>query len=138
MLTKKEKVLFHLFIKDAEDEISNRGCNDVSEALWADWTKDERKQFVKDYHDYNGDPEEYDSDRLNLPDYAIFGFLSHKFNEEDADEKKYAVLVYFNGDIVEQRVSDDESYIKDQVDILRGIYYGDECTIWSGSLKIVK
>lgn len=78
----KEKNLISEFLEIASDKFSNHCCNDVDESLFVDWTSDERKQFVKEYHEWNGDPEEFDDKFLVLPDYAIMSFLADKLKNE--------------------------------------------------------
>jgi hypothetical protein len=77
-LTNKELKLLEYFLDDYGNDLSNRGCNDVPENVWKDWSIDERKNFVKAYHDYNGGTEEFDENFLHLPDYCIVSFLRHK------------------------------------------------------------
>jgi len=77
-MTDKEKKLTALFLRLASDEFGNHGCNDVPEKYFEGWTKEERQQFVKEIHEWNGDPEEYNPEFLHTPDFAIFGFLAHK------------------------------------------------------------
>ena len=79
----KEKQLAAKMLEMASDEFSNHGCNDVENSVWKGWSKEERMTFVKEYHEWNGDPEEFDSKYLHLPDFAIFSFLAHKL-ETDA------------------------------------------------------
>jgi len=74
----KEKALAAKMLEMASDEFGNHGCNDVDESFWEGWTRDERIEFVKQYHEYNGDPEEFTPNHLHLPDFAIMGFLAHK------------------------------------------------------------
>ncbi len=73
-----EKILAARFLREVAEHYGNHGCNDVDEIVWQSWSIDERKEFVKEYHEWNGDPEEYDSDWLHLPDHAIMDFLAHK------------------------------------------------------------
>lgn len=66
----------------ARQYFGNHGCNDVSDKVWEGWSIEQRRQFVKEYHQYNGDPEEYDPNFLHLPDYAIMGFLAYKLKDD--------------------------------------------------------
>jgi len=43
-------------------------------------------QFVREFHDYNGDPEQFDESHLHLPDYAVMGFLAYKLRLEAENE----------------------------------------------------
>ena len=73
-----EKLLAARFLEEVSDLYGYHSCNDVDENVWGSWTIDERKEFVKEYHEWNGDPEEYDPDWLRLPNFAIMGFLAYK------------------------------------------------------------
>jgi len=75
MNTKELKLAADL-LRTASDVFANHGCND-----WEfpdDWTEQERHDFVKEYHDYNGDPEEFNPKFLRLHDYAVMAFLARK------------------------------------------------------------
>jgi len=74
----KEFRLAAKLLEMADEEFGNHVCNDVYESFWDGWEKEERQEFVKQYHEWNGDPEEFDPNFLLLPDYAIMGFLAHK------------------------------------------------------------
>lgn len=80
-ISSKERNLYIALLEYATDQISNKGCNDVDEKLYSNWTKEERIKFVKEFHEYNGDPENFDEDFLRLPDFAILGFLKHKLEK---------------------------------------------------------
>jgi len=80
-LTDKEKKLTAHFLELAADEFGNHGCNNVEERVWAGWTIEERQQFVKEFYESNGDPENYDPNFLHLHDYAIMSFLAKKLTK---------------------------------------------------------
>ena len=77
----KEKLLAAKFLEEASDEFSNHGCNDVSKSFFKGWSLEERQTFVKEYHEWNGDLEEYDSEELDLPDFGIMSFLAAKLKK---------------------------------------------------------
>lgn len=77
-MTDKEKILASEMLKLASNEFGNHSCNDVEDSVYDGWTTEERKQFVKEYHKWNGDPEEYDENFLHLQDFAIMNFLADK------------------------------------------------------------
>jgi hypothetical protein len=77
-----ELKLAAVMLEMAENEFSNHGCNDVDESVWKDWSIEERRTFVKEIGEWNGDTEEYDEDHLYLPDWYIMAFLAHKLKEE--------------------------------------------------------
>lgn len=77
----KEEQLAAYFLDLAAEEFSNHGCNDVEEEVWKDWTKEERQKFVKEYHEWNHEPQEYDLNHLHLDDTSIMRFLAYKLEE---------------------------------------------------------
>jgi hypothetical protein len=74
----KEKELLAKFVDLASAEFVNHGCNDVEDSFFDGWTIEERQAFVKEYHEWNGDPGGYHPDFLHLPDFAIMSFLADK------------------------------------------------------------
>ena len=78
----KEKQLVVKMLEMASDEFSNHGCNDVGDSTYEGWSLEERQQFVKEFHEWNGDPEDFDKDRLNLGDSTIMSFLAHKLKTD--------------------------------------------------------
>jgi len=85
-MNKKEKAIAAKLMQMARDEFGDHGCNDLDSDFWDGWTIDERKQFIREYHEYNGDPEEFDENYLHLPDYAVMGFMAHKLRLEAENE----------------------------------------------------
>lgn len=85
-MTNKEKRLLAYFLDDLSETLSNRGCNDVEDSVWLEWTEEERADFVKEYHEYNGDPEEFDPKHLHIPDFCIVSLLRKKLLEESSHE----------------------------------------------------
>lgn len=72
----KEKSLAANLLNIASDEFGNHGCNDVSEQVFKDWSLNERQKFVKEFHEWNGDPDEYNENFLHIPDLCINGLFS--------------------------------------------------------------
>ena len=73
-MNNKCNLLAAQMLNDYCDSLSDNCCND-----WEypeDWTLEEKQQFNKDFHDWNGDPEEYDSEFLSIPDFSVAGFLA--------------------------------------------------------------
>ncbi len=75
-LNPKEAALVVQFLNEYSDELGNNGCNDWK--FPPEWSQSEKETFVKEYHDYNGDPQEFDLTNLNLPDFAVASFLAYK------------------------------------------------------------
>lgn len=68
-------------LRMAADEFGNHGCNDFK---LIDLVPDveERRALVKAYHEWNGDPHEYNAERTYtyFEDFALMAFLSHQMN----------------------------------------------------------
>lgn len=74
----KEIKLISKLLEMASDEFSNHGCNDVEDSFYEGWTIEERIQLVKEFHEYNGDPEEFNENFLYLGDDILMSFFAHK------------------------------------------------------------
>jgi hypothetical protein len=81
-MTQKEKILISILLDLASDEFATHGCNDLDDAFWAGWTKEERQELMKDFHKYNGDPENYDPEFLHVGDSSLMGYFSKKLLRE--------------------------------------------------------
>lgn len=79
----KEKKLASVLLDMASSEFGHHGCNDVDEKIYEGWSIEERRALVKAFHEYNGDPQEYDENHLHIPDFALMGFFSDKLEKEN-------------------------------------------------------
>jgi hypothetical protein len=80
-LTKKEMEIIVSLLRDHSDYLSNRCCNDYD---WpCNWTDEEKTKFTKDYHDWNGDPEEYIEGDILSSDFSVAAFLASKLKQLD-------------------------------------------------------
>jgi hypothetical protein len=70
----KVRQLAATFLDDYSDSLSNAGCNDWKFPL--DWTTAERQEFCRMFHELNGDPENYNPNRLVLDDHCVAWLLS--------------------------------------------------------------
>ena len=89
----KELELVVCILKEFSSQLADKVCNDTDEALFKNWTVEERHKFVRKYHTWNGDPEEFDPNDLHLPDYAIVAFLGDLLKQK---------LVYLRKKKIEQ------------------------------------
>jgi len=80
-LTENEAKLATKLLDMATREFGNHMCNDVDESMWDGWTVEERRKFVKEFHDYNGDPEEYNENRLHMMDFSLFYMVKKKIEK---------------------------------------------------------
>jgi len=85
-MDKKHLELVAKMLDLASDSFGNNCCNDIEDSIYEGWTLEERRQFVKEYHEYNGDPEKYDENFLHIGDYAIMGFFANKLRKEIKNE----------------------------------------------------
>jgi hypothetical protein len=76
MMTEKERAVAAQLLEMASEEFGNHGCNDWD--FPKGWTKEEKIAFCKEYHEWNGDPEDFDPNFLHLPDYAVMSFMADK------------------------------------------------------------
>jgi hypothetical protein len=74
-MTTKELKLASAMLDDFSDKLASNCCNDWE--FPEDWDEAERIGFVRGFHEWNGDPEEFDKDYLSLPDFSVAGYLAH-------------------------------------------------------------
>ena len=79
-MTRKERYLIAQFLNDFSDVLAHRNCNDWD--FPADWSREEKISFIRAYHRWNGDPEEFNEDRLILQDDCVASFLASKITDE--------------------------------------------------------
>lgn len=72
----KELKLIADLLYMAGNHFGDHACTDLDERVFSGWSVSERKDFVKKYHEFNGDPDEYDDRHLVLPDFAVMCFLA--------------------------------------------------------------
>jgi hypothetical protein len=77
-MTEKEQKLAAMMLRDYAEIIGNRCCNDFY--FPAGWDTSEMTAFVKQYHEYNGDPEEYEIGNTRISDFCAAALLAKKLN----------------------------------------------------------
>lgn len=75
-------------LEDYSDRLSNDCCNDWD--FPKDWTVEEKQLFLKQYHAWNGDPEEYDPKRLYIGNSSVAAFLAYRVGQKNHD---YAIKI---------------------------------------------
>lgn len=83
MLNQHDYELVRGFLREYKDRLANDGCNDWE--FPETWSKFSKEDFIKRYHAWNGDPEEYNPKRLRLPNFAVVSFLAHKMSIKNGD-----------------------------------------------------
>ena len=65
------------------DDLGDRVCNDFPEQKQFFETVNDHKEFIKAFHSWNGDPEEFDPDREpHIEDFCFTEFLAHIVEKE--------------------------------------------------------
>ena len=87
-MTPKEQQLLVKYLKNLEELLSSRCCDDHDPKTLADWSSEEIKELVHSFHQFNGDPEEFDPDHEysakspTLQDSSILYTLRRKLESE--------------------------------------------------------
>lgn len=71
-----EQILASKMLEEFSDILAGRGCNDFN--FPDSWTEEEKEVFVRDFHVWNGDPEEFDKDNWYISNFCVAMFLSEK------------------------------------------------------------
>ena len=75
-LTDKEKEIASAMLKHHSSALGYRCCNDFE---WpSNWTDEEKTKFTKEFHDWNGDPEEYKQGDVLSSDFSVAAFIAFK------------------------------------------------------------
>ena len=76
------RFLMAVMLTFAANEFGNHGCNDFD--LGKYMTPEQGKVFMQAYHEWNGDPEEWNPDEYNglFSDDAIMGMMAHMIYPE--------------------------------------------------------
>lgn len=78
-MNKRELRLSAHLLREAAEHYGRHGCNDFD--LTRHFDKSFLETFVREYHEWNGDPEVFDPRHLYLPDFAIMAFLADKLDK---------------------------------------------------------
>ena len=83
VMTTKERLLAAALLELASDEFSNHGCNDMDKYMLAKigFTNEEKIELARQYHEWNGDPEEFDGtvqEFNRMGDWTWMSFMAHK------------------------------------------------------------
>jgi hypothetical protein len=81
-MTQKELQLAGKLLDMAADQFGGHNCNDLPDEIWEGWTDEERSQLNKEYHEMNGDPEEYEPGHIHMEDFTLMALLSHKLQNK--------------------------------------------------------
>lgn len=78
-MTKAEKILASKLLEAASDQMANSSCNDLTEDIKKTLTEDEWRKLDREFHQWNGDPEEHTAtSHKQLGDFSLASFLAHK------------------------------------------------------------
>ncbi len=78
-LSESEKAVLLKLVEQASETMGNAGCNDfdLSEFM----VEEQIDGLAKEYHQWNGDPEEFDpkaDNSMAVPDFALITYLTKK------------------------------------------------------------
>lgn len=79
-LSKKETSLAACLLDDHAAHLGSQSCNDWE--FPSGWSQEERQGFCQSYHDWNGDPEEFDADNPSLANFEVANFLAARLRGE--------------------------------------------------------
>jgi len=75
-------ILIAKLLEMASDDFDNHGCNDLYDDFWEGVSEEEKQDLYKEYHEWNGDPEEYDPNHVDyLGDSSLMRYFSEKLKE---------------------------------------------------------
>jgi hypothetical protein len=80
-MNKAQLIFTANLLEMAANQFSNNGCNDLPVALEAWFTQPEWDALNKEYHDWNGDPEEYKPGRILNHDCLWMDFMAKKLRK---------------------------------------------------------
>lgn len=83
-MNRKELQLVASFLEMLDDILGNRCCNDWD--FPDDWTESEKTDFVKQFHEANGDPEEYTEGDTIIQDFCAVYLVRQKVLQDLAGE----------------------------------------------------
>ena len=84
MLTDFEYKLLKLaskFLDEYSDRLASDTCNDWDWPKGLGFTEEEKTRIVKQYHVWNGDPEEFNPNYINMTNFAMAYFISKILDE---------------------------------------------------------
>lgn len=103
MLNQKETEILDQFLDQLTDTMYNNCCNDWD--FPENWAPFDRQKFVREYHAWNGNPEEYNPQHLRLMDFQAVSFLRQRMKQRKHDyvihiknAKEEWVKNYLDGD----------------------------------------
>lgn len=80
-MTNTEKKLTIALLKMASEHFSRHGCNDFPKEIESLLSPSEWDKLNKEYHEYNGDPEEYVPNQVLSHDWLWMNYMAHKLEK---------------------------------------------------------
>ena len=80
-MNSKEKLIAAEMLESLSNKMADSCCNDWNFPI--NWSEDEKATFVREFHEWNGDPEEFDPGYLVLSDFCVASFLSSKMLDDE-------------------------------------------------------
>lgn len=79
-MNEKQKQIAVEMLSQHANELGNNICNDWD--FPDSWTHQERADFCKGYHAWNGNPEEFSEDCFYMSDFCVARYLAHLLSLE--------------------------------------------------------
>lgn len=80
-MTKAQLKLTAALLDLASEQFSNHGCNDLQKELVELLSQKEWDKLNQEYHNWNGDPEEYRPGTILNCDWAWMSFMAEKLRK---------------------------------------------------------
>lgn len=84
-MTKNQLKLASALLELASKQFSNHGCNDLSEDITDLLSQSEWDELNKEFHDWNGDPENYEPNDIMHYDWLWMNYMSKKLKDLSND-----------------------------------------------------
>ena len=69
------------FLEDYDNELGNRGCNDLSPEIEQLFSEEEGEKLAEEFAVYNN-PKDPDEPGWPLPDYCLLALIRHKMRNQ--------------------------------------------------------
>lgn len=81
-MTPNEKKLLFAMLEHYSDIMGNAVCNDLPREWEAMLTKEEWVALDRQFHEWNGDPENHDPNRIMMMDFSVLYYFQRRLKEE--------------------------------------------------------
>ena len=85
-LTPKERELISMMLIESSNKFAMHSCNDCPPAWFESWSPEELDALDKNYHEWNGDPEEHKPGKPNIQnaDFALMDYFASRIEHAES------------------------------------------------------